>query len=112
MVDNIQCIQCGSCHYEKTKHITEELRENYLCVDCERDNYKIVLESKWYKTKDVSPPFCENVLIWSEGMSITGAYLMEVNLWAIIDWDEYDQYLPLYDVDYWKMSPKPPNGAL
>ena len=65
--------------------------------------------SKWIKVKDKLPPYCENVLIWTEGMGITGAYLMECDRWAIIDWDEYEQYEPLNGVSWWRYPPDLPD---
>ena len=65
---------------------------------------------EWKKVKEETPPYCEEVLIYAKGMGVTGAYLMECNQWAIIDWDEYDQHLRFDDVEYWMYPPKKPES--
>lgn len=79
--------------------------------------YKIVKEElvtrkvdEWHRLSVKKPALYESVLIWSKGMSVTGAYLTETGKWAVIDWDEYEQYLHLDDVEYWKKAPNPPQN--
>ena len=51
---------------------------------------------EWIKCSERLPAECEDILIYSKGMSVTGAYLtydMENKplLWTVNDWDESDR---------------------
>jgi hypothetical protein len=86
------------------------------CKDCGRSAGKMILPDEkhnWISVSDRLPSDFDNVLIWSNGMCVTGAYLVCVELgkplqWIVNDWDESETTIKLDDVTHWMPLPEPP----
>lgn len=68
--------------------------------------------SEWISVKDRLPPECEDVLIYSNGFSIIGAFLAYGTngpiCWQVNDWDESEISHALKEVTHWMSLPNPP----
>lgn len=67
----------------------------------------------WIKVKDRLPPDFENILIYCPIIkSMTVAYLMydkyEPIFYIIVDFDEYEQTVPIEDITHWMPLPESP----
>lgn len=67
---------------------------------------------EWIELKNKKPPYLKPVLIYTKGLEPTVAYLLECELWAIVDWDEYDSDLKLEEVTHWMPLPEEPRPVV
>ena len=75
-----------------------------------RKFHKMGCMNEWISVKDRLPDDCDNVLIYAEGMCVTGAFLIydrDKNpiCWTVNDWDESDSTIRTEYVTHWMPFP-------